>query len=251
MKYLKKWSILESHIVNLKDWEDFKDLVSSEIFDEFDISPDLVKESIPGKHGDTLYEPELHFHINERYNNNEPVEIIAACRNLHTRVHDMTGLYLSVNWSSQQVNMILCDVPNHYTILKDFDLQEVWDFRDRKSGGVCDLETALEIINYLNGFYTFCYKSDIELFKQCFEIMNKSGNCEIIFSLSRFKKERYSQKATFKFCLDKDYDGKYPIFTIDTNHTDSPLLRCRYGNYNWHQFSGSKNILRFLTDEYF
>jgi hypothetical protein len=250
MKYLKSYSMLESNnfVVDLKDWEDFKDLVRSEILDEWNISDDLVKESIPGRNGNSLLEPELHFGINDRFNNDEPVEIIKACRDLHNQVYQMTGLYIHVSWSSQQVNIILCDIPNNYTIIRDFNLQEVEsdNIVDRKSGGVCNLETAIEIIKYLNKFYSFCYESDINLFKECFNIMSKKGDCKIVFSLSKFLKERYSQKLSFKLCLNNDWNGKYPIFLIDSNHVDSPLIRLRYGNHSWDEISGNQKIINFI-----
>ena len=37
MKYLKKFQLLESNLIDLRDWEDFKDLIQSEILDEWDI----------------------------------------------------------------------------------------------------------------------------------------------------------------------------------------------------------------------
>lgn len=53
MKYLKKFQLLESNLVHQNDWEDVKDLIQSEILDEWDIPKSLVAESLPGKSGIT------------------------------------------------------------------------------------------------------------------------------------------------------------------------------------------------------
>ena len=124
MKYLRKYSLLESNqynLIELNDWEDFKDLITSVILDKWDIDSDLVRESIPGKSGNYLLEPVLHININQYYNNDEPLDIIKDCRNLHLQVYQMTGKFINVDWSSQQINIILDDIPNHWTILKDFN----------------------------------------------------------------------------------------------------------------------------------
>ena len=248
MKYLKKYALLESNTVHQKDWEDFKDLIQSEILDEWNIPQSLVKESLPGKSGNSLLEPELHIRINEYFNNPEPEDLIRDFRNLHSQVHQMTGKFISVNWSSQQVNIMLDEVPNHWTVLQDFNLKEVQSDNtiDRKTGAVCDLETALKIINYLNGFTRFAYNSDIELFKKCFEVMRRKGDCKIVFALHRFSLERFRQSATFKFCFKENWHGSYPIYIIDTNHTESPLIRLRIGPYSWNDFTGEKKMLNFL-----
>ncbi len=98
MKYLKKYQIFESILIDSEKWEDVKDLIQLEILDKWGISNDLVRESIPGKSGDKLLEPELHIRINERMNNDEPVEIVKACRNLHKRIFALVGLFIDVSW---------------------------------------------------------------------------------------------------------------------------------------------------------
>ena len=72
MKYLKSfneanWSVPFQEI----DLDDFKDLIQSEILDECGISQDLVSESLPGKSGNLLLEPEL-----LKMEHKIPVEII-------------------------------------------------------------------------------------------------------------------------------------------------------------------------------
>lgn len=250
MKYLKKFHLLESNLIDLRDWEDFKDLIQSDILDEWDIPKSLVRESLPGKSGNSLLEPELHIRINEYSNNLEPVDLIRDCRNLHKQVYQMTGKFISVNWSSQQVNIMLEEVPNHWTILQDFNLQEVESDNtiNSYSGGVCDLETTLKILDYLNGFYRFVYNSDIELFKKCFEVLQRKSinGCKLVFTLPTFKKERFRQKLTLKFCYQENWNANYPIFIIDSNHVDSPLIRLRINNQSFKGVSGEKQMLDFL-----
>jgi hypothetical protein len=250
MKYLKRYHLLESNLIDLRDWEDFKDLVQYEILDEWNIPKSLVKESLPGKSGNSLLEPELHIRINEYFNNLEPVDLVRDCRNLHKQVYQMTGKFISVNWSSQQVNIMLDEVPNHWTILQDFNLQEVESDNtiDKKTGGVCDLETALKILDYLNGFTKFAYDSDIEPLKKCFEVMQRKGDCKIVFSLPTFTKDRFRQKVSFKFCYKENWNANYPIFIIDANHVESPLIRLRISSYNWNEVSGEKKMLDFVEN---
>jgi len=245
MKYLKKYALLESNLVYQVDWEDFKDLIQSEILDDWDIPQSLVKESLPGKTGNQFIEPELHIRINEYYNNLEPEDLIRDCRNLHKQVYLMTGKFIHVNWSSQQVNITLEEYPNHWTTLQDFNLQEVESDNtiNRYSGGVCDLQTALQILDYLNSFTTVAYKSDIELFKKCYSIMQSKSDCKLVFSLPIFTQERFRQTVCFKFCFGENWNAQYPIFIINTNHVDHILIRYRVGKYNWNEFSGERKIL--------
>lgn len=257
MKYLKKYQIFESILIDSEKWEDVKDLIQLEILDKWGISNDLVRESIPGKSGDKLLEPELHIRINERMNNDEPVEIVKACRNLHKRIFALVGLFIDVRWSSQQINIMLNDYPNHYTLISDFDLIEIEDDNtyDRETGGVCDFETALKIISYLNSFYRFVYDSDLEIFKKSYKTLDDLYKVELIFSLPKFEKERFRQILCFKFKLESKVEkiiGKqFPILIFNTNHTDSPLIRKRTGNYNWIEIFGEKKVVDFLSTEQF
>ena len=260
MKYLKKFKIFEEYknvLVEEDKWEDLKDLIQIEIMDKFGISNDLVKESIPGRRGNQLLEPELHIRINERFNNSEPKEIMKACRDLHKRIFNHSGLFIDVRWSSQQVNIMLGDIPNHYTVIRDFDLEEIEDSNtyDGRTGGLCDYETALKIIKYLNGFYRFAYDSDINLFNKCYDIVDDLYNVELVFSLPQFEKELYRQKLFFKFKLstgkERVISRYYPIFMIDNNHTESPLLRKRTSNSSWIDIYGEKKMLDFLATEQF
>jgi hypothetical protein len=97
MKYLQKYKIFESgsYLVEEDKWEDLKDLIQMEIMDKWGISNDLVSESIPGRRGNKLLEPELHMRINERFDNDEPKEIMKDCRDLHKRIFKFGRAFFS------------------------------------------------------------------------------------------------------------------------------------------------------------
>ena len=242
MNYIKNFSIFENNLVTFNDWEDLKDLIQIHIMDKWNISNDLVEEFSSGKSGDKLLEPSLRIYINERMNNDEPKEIIADVRKLHKRVFSLLGKYISVVWSSQAIFVELNDIPNHYTILEDFNLEidnKHDNVFDRKSGGICTYEQALEIMNYLNKFYRFAYDSDIRYFTEAYQVLNSLYEVQIEFSLPRFEKENYKQVICFEFKLKSKVEkiiGRYfPVFTINTNHTESPYIVKRASNSSWGQ----------------
>ena len=260
MKHLTNFRIFESKffLIDEEKWEDVKDIIQLDILDTFNIPNRLVEESLPGKSGSKLLEPELHIRINDRFNNDEPQEIMKACRDLHKRVFAITGLFIDVRWSSQQINIMLNNYPNHYTIIRDFNLEEVEEdnIYNHMSGGLCDYDTAIKIMDYLNGFYRFVYDSDKLQFKKCYDILDERYNIRLVFSLPKFDLERFRQIVCFKFNIYSEtslpeYKPKFkingPIFSIDTNHVDSPLIRHRVSNTSWNDLSGNK-MFSFLND---
>ena len=254
MKYLRGYKIFEENKIDSDKWENLKDIIQMEIMDKWSITNDLVTEVLPKRYDDVH---ELHMKINERFDNPEPVEIMADLRDLHSQVFALTGLFISVLWSSQKIIIRLHDFPNHYTIMKDFNLDEIEDDNtiDRKGGGLCDIDEALKIIKYLNGFYRFAYDSDISLFQKCYDVLDELYVVDLVFSLPRFEKERFRQNLCFKFKLSTGKErviGKhFPIFMFDTNHTDSPYIRKRTGNYSWIEKFREKNMIDFLKTEQF
>jgi hypothetical protein len=238
MKHIHKFQLFESkaNLIDSEKWEDLKDLIQLDILDKWNLTNDLVSESIPGKSGDKLLEPELHIRINERFDNNEPIEIINDCRNLHNRVFKMFNLYINVWWSSQSIHIMLDNYPNQWTIIRDFNLKEVSNDNivNKESGGICDYDEAIKIINYLNGFTRFVYDSDIRLFSECCRIMsNKASDFYLVFSLPKFTLENYEQKLCFNFMVKRDTKRRLPVFNIDTSRTISPYIRIRRGNISW------------------
>jgi hypothetical protein len=247
MKYLKLFNESYNDLVNEDSWEDLKDLIQMDILDRFNISNELVSESIPGRRNVELLEPELHIRINERMDNNEPKEIMSACRDLYKRVYSLMGLFIDVRWSSQQVNIMLMKFPNHWTVIREFGLEEVDDdnIYNYMSGGLCDYDKALRIIDYLNGFYKFVYNSEVDLFKRCLGVLD---GVRLVFSLPKFGLDRYSQRLCFKFLMD---GVKYcPIFVVDTTHVDSPFIRMRISNSSWNYVSGSEKMLNYLASNF-
>ena len=247
MKYLKLFNESYNDLVNEDSWEDLKDLIQMDILDRFNISNELVSESIPGRRNVELLEPELHIRINERMDNNEPKEIMSACRDLYKRVYSLMGLFIDVRWSSQQVNIMLMKFPNHYTVIREFGLEEVDDdnIYNYMSGGLCGVDKALRIIDYLNGFYKFVYNSEVDLFKRCLGVLD---DVRLVFSLPKFGLVRYSQRLCFKFLMD---GVKYcPIFVVDTTHVDSPFIRLRISNSSWDSISGSEKMLNYLASNF-
>lgn len=256
MKYLKKFKLFESW-VSIDKWEDLKDLIQMEIMDKWGISNSLVDEVKSNENKTQLLEPALRIRINERFDNEEPVEIIADVRNLYKRVFALTGKFISAIWSSQAIFVSLSDTPNHYTVIQEFGLTldpNSDNCFDRKVGAFCTYEQALEIFKYLNGFYRFAYDSDIKCFTEAYQILSDLYKVELVFSLPRFEDERFSQVVCFQFKLQSDKDriiGRYfPVFTINTNHTESPYILKRVGNYNFIQIPCTEQK-SFLGDEQF
>ena len=262
MKYLKEFKLFESWIA-IDVWENLKDLIQMEIMDKWGISNSLVDEVYQQVNSDknnnplNYLEPRLKIRINERFDSDQPVEIIADIRNLYERVFAMTGKYISVVWSSQAIFVTLKDVPNHYTVIQHFGLTvdpNSDNNFDTKKGAYCTYEQALEILKYLNGFYRFAYDSDIKYFTEAYQILSDLYKVDLVFSLPRFEDERFRQVVCFEFKLQSAKErviGKnFPVFIINTNHTESPYIMKRTGSYNFNQIY-CRNQKSFLRDEQF
>jgi len=256
MKYLKEYKLFESW-VSIDKWEDLKDLIQMEIMDKWGISNSLVDEVKKGENKTQLLEPALRIRINERFDNDKPVEIIADVRNLYKRVFGLTGKFIKAEWSSQAIFVYLSNIPNHYTVIQHFGLTldpNSDNCFDSKKGAHSTYEQALEIFKYLNGFYRFAYDSDIKYFIEAYQILSDLYKVELVFSLPRFEDERFSQVVCFEFKLQSGKErviGRhFPVFTINTNHTDSPYIMKRTGNYNFIQIPCTKQK-SFLADEQF
>lgn len=122
------------------------------------------------------------------------------------------------------------------------------------SGGLCDYDTAIKIMDYLNGFYRFIYDSDKLQFKKCYDILDERYNIKLVFSLPNFDLDRFRQLVCFKF---KIYNNQnllakvnHPVFYINTNHVDSPLIKIRLSNSSWNEYSNTK-MFDFLRNKYF
>ena len=256
MKYLKEYKLFESW-VSIDKWEDLKDLIQMEIMDKWGIPNSLVDEVNKSTTPKELREPILKIRINERFDNDEPVEIIEDVRKLYKRVFGLTGKFISTKWESQKIFITLKDLPNHYTVIQDFGLvldKNSENGYDRKVGATCTYDQALEIFKYLNGFYRFAYDSDIKYFGEAYQILSHLYKVDLLFSLPIFEDERFRQVVCFQFKLQSAKDkvlGRYfPIFTINTNHTESPYITKRTDNYNLIKIY-CRNQKSFLEDEQF
>ena len=67
--------------------------------------------------------------------------------------------------------------------------------------------------------------------------------------MPKFEADRFKQVVCFQFILSqkvekgptaKVYGNKYPIFIINTNHTESPQIRKRMDFHNWVDISFDK-----------
>ena len=169
----------------------------------------------------------------------------------------LLGKYISVEWSSQAIFVELHDIPNHYTIIEDFNLEidpTHDNVYDREVGGICQYEQAVDIINYVNKFYRFVYDSDMKYFNEAYQILNDLYDVQIVFSLPRFEKERFRQIICFEFKLKSKVEkvtGKYfPVFTVNTNNTESPYIIQRRSHSSWHTIPYNRQK-DFLENEQF
>lgn len=257
MNYLKNFYVFENNLIKIDEWEDLKDLIQLDIMDKWNIPNKLVEEFSTGKSGDKILEPSLRIYINERFNNDEPKEIIKDVRKLHKRVFGLLGKYISVEWSSQAIFVELHDIPNHYTIIEDFNLEIDTthdNIVDSKVGGICTYDQSLSIIDYVNKFYRFMYDSDMKYFNEAYQILNDLYDVQIVFSLPKFEKERFRQVICFEFKLKSKVEkviGRYfPVFTVNTNHTESPYIIKRTSNSSWIQIKHDRQK-DFIENEQF
>ena len=127
-------------------------------------------------------------------------------------------------------------------------------FYDKEVGGICQYEQAVDIINYVNKFYRFVYDSDMKYFNEAYQILNDLYDVQIVFSLPRFEKERFRQVICFEFKLKSKVEkvtGKYfPVFTVNTNNTESPYIIQRRSNSSWHTIPYNRQK-DFLENEQF
>jgi hypothetical protein len=271
MKHLKTYKkLFESASLDINDWLDVKDIIQSEILDKYHISTDSVTDSQEGS----------------KYRANDPVltvkytghqmsmdimpigTILADIYKLNRRVKELTGHFIiatnNVNSSKENIEIKLSKTPDNRITINNFNLKvsDTDNTIDRKPGGMCDYETAVKILEWLNTFYTFCYRTEFEAFKLAYDTLCELYNVQIVFSLPRFEDERFKQVVCFQFILSqkvekgptsKVYGNKYPIFIINTNHTESPQIRKRLGGHNWVDipFNKRERYIDFLKTEQF
>ena len=260
MKHLKTYKkLFEGSELNPDQWEDVKDIIQSEILDKHHISIDDTGEKLGNYSGKyKVYDPI--FSIN--FDNLELSSyIIDDIYKLNRRVKELTGNFIiaknNVNIPSKgNIEIILSKTPDQRIVGEHFNLEECATDNtiNRESGFLCGdyentHETAVKILEWLNTFYTFCYRREFEAFKLAYDTLCELYNVLIVFSLPKFEAELYKQVVCFQFILSqkvekgptaKVYGNKYPIFIINTNHTESPQIRKRMDFHNWVDISFDK-----------
>jgi hypothetical protein len=273
MKHLKTYKkLFESASLDINDWLDVKDIIQSEILDKYHISVDDVTDSQEGS----------------KYRANDPVlsisydnlemstYIIDDIYNLNRRVKELTGHFIiatnNVNSSNKNIEIQLSKTPDNRIVGDYFNLEECSTDNtiDKKSGFLCNnfplldcgdynttYETAVKILEWLNTFYTFCYRTEFDAFKLAYDTLSELYNVQIVFSLPKFEDDRYRQIVCFQFILSSKVEkviyNKYPVFIINTNYTDSPFVKIRSGNYNFTEipFNKRERYIDFLKTEQF
>lgn len=270
MKHLKTYKkLFEGSELNPDQWEDVKDIIQSEILDKHHISIDDTGEKLGNYSGKyKVYDPI--FSIN--FDNLELSSyIIDDIYKLNRRVKELTGNFIiaknNVNIPSKgNIEIILSKTPDQRIVGEHFNLEECETDNtiDRKSGFLCGdyntgYETAVKILEWLNTFYRFCYPTEFEAFKLAYDTLSELYDVLIVFSMPKFEDDRFSQVVCFQFILSSKRGGesvignKFPIFIINTNHTESPQIRKRVYDYNWIEIPCDKKerLLDFLKTEQF
>lgn len=264
MKHLKTYKkLFEGSELNTDQWEDVKDIIQSEVLDKHHISIDDTEEK---------------FGINNKkifiikFDNLElSPYIIDDIYKLNRRVKELTGNFIiaknNVNIPSKKnIEIMLSKTPDQRIVGEHFNLEEcdTDNTINKKSGFLCGdyntgYDTAVKILEWLNTFYGFCYRTEFEAFKLAYDTLSELYDVLIVFSMPRFEDNRFSQVVCFQFILSGKRGGvsvignKFPIFIIDTNYTDSPYVRKRIDNYNWvtMPFDKKEKYIDFLKTEQF
>jgi hypothetical protein len=262
MKYLKTYNkLLESATLDPDIWEDIKYIILAEILDKYEISIDDVNEEL-GKHSGkyNIYDPIYKI----KYDNLEMSSyVIDDIYELNRRIRELSSHFIiadnNVNSSKGNIEIKLSKTPDNRITIDHFNLE--WCDTDntinKKQGGMCDYETAVKILEWLNTFYTFCYPTEFEAFKLVYNTLLELYNVQIVFSLPTFEDERYRQVVCFQFLLsskvEKVISNKFPVFIINTNYTESPTVKKREGNYNFKEVNcdNKERLLYFLKTEQF
>lgn len=236
MKYLKTYKkLFETYHSYDKDAiMDLKDLIQMDIIDEFNIPMSDIENFFTYDGGD----PQCYI---KNIDEEESIKIKEKIALIRKRIHSMTGYFIKVFYKKniQKLVLDINHLPGILDITDKFNLEltksdNSYDFMDAV---YCDYETVFKIIDYLNSFYQFVYRTETDLFKKCYERLNELYNVKLKFSIVRFEDEQFMQYVAIEFDLSdkvKKVTGKYnPVFVINNNHTESPYIWKRDGNSSW------------------
>ena len=261
MKHLKTYKkLFEGSELNPDQWEDVKDIIQSEILDKHHISIDDTDEKFGTYNKYVVRDPIFSIKLD---NLELSPYIIDDIYKLNRRVKELTGNFIiaknNVNMPSKRnIEIILSKTPDQRIVGEHFNLEEcdTDNTINKKSGFLCGYynntyETAVKILEWLNTFYTFCYKIEFEAFKLAYDTLKELDDVLIVFSMPKFEADRFKQVVCFQFILSGKRDNRFPIFIINTNHTESPQIRKRTDLYNWVDISFNKKerYIDFLKNE--
>lgn len=259
MRHLKNYKIFEYASVSIDDWFDVRDVIQMDILDKYLLSTsDLVDPNEDKKY--VVDDPILYINYDNSEMSSYVIDDIYA---LNSRIYEMTGHFIiatnNVNSSKKNIEIKLSKVPDTRITLHHFNLEEISNFDNvinvisKSVGGLCDYKTAIKILEWLNNFYKFCYRTELDAFKIAYDTLSESYNVDsLIFSMPRFEDKNYSQTVCFNFQLKdgikKVVSGNDPIFVINTSRTYSPYIIKRTGYSSWHEssYDNKERYINFL-----
>ena len=224
MKYLKTYDKLFENVISIDEevWQDFKDILRSDILDEFGINEDDMTD-----HAAKLgYVDPL---ITLRCYKSDFVNMIPNLINLSKRAKAMSGYFLSVFQAANDIYFNFSECPTSISILNDFNLEPTFLNNSNTLAGYVNIDQAIEIINYLNTFYKFADYDDIELLEKNYEILRNIYNTKIKINVRDFDKGKYKQFVAFEFELVDKLNDKNPVFVISSNDINSPYILIKNG----------------------
>jgi len=236
MKYLKSYKKLfeRYHSYDKDSIMDIKDLIQMDIIDEFNIPMSDIENFFTYDGS----EPQCYI---KNIDQEESIKIKEKIASIRRRIYNMTGYFIKVFYKKFTDVLVLeiNHLPGILDIADKFNLEltksdNSYDFMDAV---YCDYETVFKIIDYLNSFYQFAYRTETDLFKKCYERLNELYNIKLKFSIVRFEDEQFMQYVAIEFDLSDKVEiatGKYnPVFVINNDHTKSPYIWKRNSNYSW------------------
>lgn len=233
MRHIEKFKTFES--LTAKAPDAFLDILRSEVFDDFGIS----EEDATKEYNKVTLNPGIE-------DDEELKNLINAINQTWERTLDQTGLYPHCKNSGTTIIINLLKYPSIYVAYRELGLDVTTGYENGYSGpknecGVLNgIDQAAEAIEYLNRFYGFAYRSDIEpLMKFHEEISKRYKVKRLLFSIERFADERYQQYVAVIFDLEGKQNSYNPIYVINSNRTDSPYVWIRNSRSSWNQMQPS------------
>jgi hypothetical protein len=257
MKYLKKYNkLFESATVDPDKWEDFKYKIQSDVLQENNISIDSVSEKLGDYSGKyNVYDPILIIELDDVESTDKVIDDIYKLNRISEEL--IGGNFVtatnktksSTDNTDKKLSIItikLSSTPDSRIVREHFNLKECYtdNHIDNSKGGLCDYETAIKILEWLHTFHSFFYPTEREAFNLTYNTLKELYNVQIVFSLPKFDAERFKQVVCFEFLLSENEDlhesnrmkvksNNFPVFTINTNYTESPSISKRIGNASW------------------